>query len=106
MCEEDLVILSNQVECLSCGDKPYSASRHDFVSCSCGGISVDGGMDYLRRVGSNFKEMSISWPVSLINQMIEDIDTAKETGRSSYGIVCAVARTIRDSEHEVCKKEV
>ena len=24
---------------------------HDFVSCSCGAIAVDGGHDYLRRCG-------------------------------------------------------
>lgn len=26
-----------------------STYRHDFVTCSCGRVSVDGGLDYLRR---------------------------------------------------------
>jgi hypothetical protein len=32
-----------------CGDEIESKYRHDYVSCKCGGISVDGGKDYLRR---------------------------------------------------------
>lgn len=29
-----------------------SQHRHDFVPCNCGAICVDGGKDYLRRVGN------------------------------------------------------
>jgi hypothetical protein len=28
-----------------------SAHRHDFRTCACGKIAVDGGRDYRRRVG-------------------------------------------------------
>ena len=45
------MILSNQVRCKKCGDTPWSGHRHDFRRCKCGAIAVDGGMDYLRRVG-------------------------------------------------------
>ena len=31
--------------------KIESVSRHDFKSCSCGAVCVDGGKDYLRRCG-------------------------------------------------------
>lgn len=34
-----------------CGDIIESKSVHDFVTCSCGSCSVDGGYDYLRRCG-------------------------------------------------------
>jgi hypothetical protein len=27
-------------------------SRHDFKFCKCGAVAVDGGKDYLRRVGN------------------------------------------------------
>ena len=37
-----------KVKCLRCGDVIQSKHRHDFVSCKCGGIFVDGGSDYLR----------------------------------------------------------
>jgi len=39
----------NSAKCLKCGDTIVSASRHDFVTCSCGNLSVDGGHDYLKR---------------------------------------------------------
>ncbi len=32
-----------------------STYRHDFVTCSCGCCSVDGGHDYLRRGFMNSK---------------------------------------------------
>jgi hypothetical protein len=31
---------------------------HDFKTCSCGKTSIDGGTDYLRRVGHHWAEMS------------------------------------------------
>lgn len=36
------------IKCLECLDKVYSYYTHDFVSCTCGSIFVDGGLDYLR----------------------------------------------------------
>jgi DNA-directed RNA polymerase subunit N (RpoN/RPB10) len=45
-------ILTNKVKCLKCGEIIESKYRHDFVSCSCGNIAVDGGHEYLRRVGT------------------------------------------------------
>lgn len=50
-------IIKNAVKCLKCGDIIESKYRHDYVTCSCGNVSVDGGTDYLRR---SFKEMD-SW---------------------------------------------
>ena len=42
-------IICNSVQCKNCGDIIESTSRHDFRTCSCGKVSVDGGHDYLRR---------------------------------------------------------
>ncbi|MBQ9731148.1 MAG: hypothetical protein IJV94_03400 [Bacilli bacterium] len=47
-------IVENSAKCLKCGDKIVSKHRHDYVTCSCGNISVDGGLDYCRR---SFKDM-------------------------------------------------
>lgn len=55
-------IIKNQVKCLKCGDIIESKNRHDFVTCSCGNVSVDGGKDYLRRTFHNkddYEELSI-----------------------------------------------
>ena len=43
------VITINKAKCLICDDMIESTHRHDFVTCSCGNLSVDGGHDYLRR---------------------------------------------------------
>jgi hypothetical protein len=38
------------VKCLLCEDVIQSQYRHDFVTCKCGNLSVDGGVSYLRIV--------------------------------------------------------
>lgn len=42
-------IVYNAAKCGCCGDTIVSRHRHDYVSCTCGGVVVDGGLDYLRR---------------------------------------------------------
>lgn len=42
-------ILLNKARCDNCGDVIESRFTHDYVSCSCGRLAVDGGKDYLRR---------------------------------------------------------
>lgn len=39
----------NRVRCKHCGDVIESKRRHDFVTCKCGRVYVDGGQDYARR---------------------------------------------------------
>jgi len=46
------VKIKNDARCRKCGDEIESKSRHDFVTCKCGAISVDGGQDYMRRCGN------------------------------------------------------
>ena len=45
-------IIKNAIQCKKCGDIIESTDVHDFVTCSCGACSVDGGYDYLRRCGN------------------------------------------------------
>lgn len=42
-------IIRNAIQCRHCGEVIESKSLHDFVTCSCGACSVDGGYEYLRR---------------------------------------------------------
>ncbi len=44
-------ILKNAARCLKCKEEIESKHRHDFRWCACGSIAVDGGLDYLRRIG-------------------------------------------------------
>ena len=49
-------IKRNAIKCNHCGDVIESTHRHDFKSCSCGTVSVDGGKDYFRRCFKNSPE--------------------------------------------------
>ena len=55
-------IVKNAIKCNHCGDIIISKHTYDFVSCSCGCCSVDGGNDYLKRgflhSPDDFTEMS------------------------------------------------
>ena len=42
-------IICNKAKCLNCGDTLISHHRHDYKSCSCNSLSVDGGNAYLSR---------------------------------------------------------
>lgn len=42
-------IIKNIIRCNHCGDVLESVYTHDFKTCKCGTVSVDGGHDYLRR---------------------------------------------------------
>ena len=43
-----------------CGDVIESKALHDYVACRCGACAVDGGHDYLRRLGNldDWEELS------------------------------------------------
>ncbi|MDD6652793.1 MAG: hypothetical protein PUE43_02990 [Clostridium sp.] len=45
-------ILVNKIQCNKCKDIIESKHVHDFKWCACKSIAVDGGKDYLRRVGN------------------------------------------------------
>jgi hypothetical protein len=46
--QDGKTILRSQIECDHCLDVIASLDRHDFNSCHCGRVSIDGGRDYLR----------------------------------------------------------
>lgn len=94
------VIVCNQVECLKCGDKPFSGHRHDFKPCKCGAVVVDGGPEYLRRVFRNhadYRELSIQIEKEKLEQILATATEAQEAGRNIRGIVYAVLRGCRDT---------
>ena len=53
-------IKTNKIKCKKCGDIIESTSVHDFKLCSCGTVAVDGGHEYLRRLGieEDFEDLS------------------------------------------------
>jgi len=47
------ILLRNKAMCDNCHEVIESKSRHDYISCSCGNLAVDGGLSYTKR---NFGE--------------------------------------------------
>ena len=103
------MIIQNAVSCLGCGDFIVSKHRHDFVTCSCGAISVDGGQAYLRRVGSmapgSYIDLSWSLPDNIYNDCAEAVQNAMDTGRNKFGIANAVMRVLREYERITAEGE-
>lgn len=61
-------VIVNKIRCKKCGDIIESKSKHDFKSCKCGAVAIDGGTDYLRRTfkdsPKDFEELSVCEDVS------------------------------------------
>lgn len=53
------------IHCSKCNDIIYSRARHDFHSCMCGSISIDGGRDYTK-IAWNSGEVDYPKDFSLI----------------------------------------
>ena len=55
-------IIKNAIQCKLCGDIIESKYTHDFVTCSCGACSVDGGHEYRKILAKSrdyFTDVSI-----------------------------------------------
>lgn len=58
----DRQIVRNRIKCLSCNDIITSYHGHDYTTCSCGKVAVDGGMNYLKRTAnksSDYQDLTI-----------------------------------------------
>jgi hypothetical protein len=73
------------IKCLSCGDTIFSRARHDFRSCSCGKVSIDGGFDYTK----------LSFPAGMKPPEIFDLEVKQtpmelyddwNTGKDRFGL--------------------
>lgn len=45
-------VVRNRARCKRCNDIIESKHKYDFVSCRCKAISLDGGTEYQRYIGS------------------------------------------------------
>jgi hypothetical protein len=101
------MIVQNAVTCLACGDFIVSKHRHDFVECTCGAIAVDGGQEYLRRVGDFTNAVDHSWEISdeLYRQCADAVEEAIDTNRNKFGIANAVMRRLRSAASIIGKGE-
>ena len=52
-----MAIIRNSAMCKRCGQNIESRGVHDFVTCRCGAISVDGGRQYLKRSAKDLSDL-------------------------------------------------
>lgn len=59
--KEKEIIEVNKIKCKKCGDIIDSKNTNDYKKCSCGAVAVDGGKEYLKRIGNekDYEEMSV-----------------------------------------------
>lgn len=50
-------IVRNSAQCAKCFSKIESKHLHDFVTCKCGAISIDGGRHYLKRSAVDLSDL-------------------------------------------------
>jgi len=79
------IIVRNSARCSSCGDEIVSRHRHDFATCSCGNLSVDGGTAYLRRA---VREQDTVEETSLVVEADEEprTHTLEHSGIELYNV--------------------
>ena len=97
---------NNELKCNKCEDVIYSAHRHDYVECKCGKVAVDGGMAYIRILGSDYTDMSVVIEDDAFDAIMLALDWCNENGRNDLGRICAIGRYLRDMGYEITKKEV
>ncbi len=58
--KEIKIIKLNKIKCKKCGSILESKDINDFKRCSCGAVAIDGGYEYLKRIGniSDYEELS------------------------------------------------
>lgn len=99
------MIVCNKAQCTICDDIIESICRHDFTTCSCGNLSVDGGLDYLKRSGNmnefvELSEFSKGTYVCKCGHEI-DIDAIVKLNPELDDIIFVYACPIRKRKHEL-----
>lgn len=98
------MIIRNAAKCNKCKDVIQSTSTHDFISCNCGAIAVDGGNQYLRAVGNqeDFIPLYVSTDKQYIPFSVQlensDITLAAHHPDTCAGRVCALHKR---TDHEM-----
>ena len=74
------------IQCPSCQSVIYSRARHDFHSCKCGDVSIDGGFDYTRFLFKKEKPQVIIKYVQATRKALYDDWNYR---REKYGVIDA-----------------
>lgn len=98
------MIIRNIIKCKKCGDIIESKFTHDFVTCSCGACSVDGGKSYLKRCGN-----PMDWE-DLSETKHEECSTCRYLAIDEEGYYCkepgalSIMRWNREPHKKACQR--
>ena len=52
------MLLRNSIKCNHCNDEIESKHVHDFVTCKCGKVAVDGGLNYSKTMFTSLSDFT------------------------------------------------
>lgn len=85
-------IIHNRVKCKECGEIIESRTIHDFVGCKCfmvtngtEGIAVDGGTEYMRRVGDLDSYIDVSETRPFTDKEVDEYNKRRMEYAEKYG---------------------
>lgn len=64
-------IIVNKAKCKKCGDIIESKEVNDFKRCTCGSIAIDGGQEYIKRVGNKDDIIELSKFKNIIKKEVK-----------------------------------
>ncbi len=83
--------MRNRAKCKLCNNVIESFSTHDYVTCGCGEISIDGGSEYLRsrardyqnflRVDDEGNEIVVTFQENISEEKMEDKEVANKPNK-------------------------
>lgn len=73
-------------KCPKCGETVFSRVRHDFRSCSCGTITIDGGFDYTRVLYSPDIEPPKPFPLE-VEQTHDELYADWNLRKDKFGVI-------------------
>jgi hypothetical protein len=97
------VLLRSQLECPKCGDLISSIHVHDFQTCSCRALSIDGGRDYLRVSASDEVMELFRAPENGIVKWDRSISIAGEHNKASAAAALVVYKALWDASQKGTK---
>lgn len=75
------------IQCPECKDVIFSRARHDFHSCSCKTVSIDGGFDYIRILYSpGVKKSPESFDLE-VEQTREELYKDWNLSKDKFGVI-------------------
>ena len=90
--------MRNRAKCKLCKDIVESFHVHDYVTCSCGEIAVDGGLQYLKAVAKNWENFLRVDDEG--NEIIVKIDCSSESSIEKE------AQNTQNTQHKPSKVEL